>query len=116
MKLVGPDVLPDTQRIILFVAELLKNGFLQQSAFDEVDMYSPPKKEVGLLKLILEVYRRGRRILEAGAPLRELRDLEVMDEIVRAKGTIANDDEAGLSALAAKVAGALDTLERSYVS
>ena len=39
VKLVGPDVLPDTQRLILFIAELLKNGFLQQNAFDEVDMY-----------------------------------------------------------------------------
>jgi len=116
VKLVGPDVLPDTQRIILFVAELLKNGFLQQSAFDAVDMYSTPKKEVGLLKLILEVYRRGRKIIEAGAPLRALRDLAVMEEVVRAKGTIANDDEAGLAALATKLGGALDELERSFSS
>jgi len=116
VKLVGPDVLPDTQRIILFVAELLKNGFLQQNAFDEVDMYSVPKKQVGLLKLILEVHRRGRRIIEAGAPLRALRDLAVMKEVVRAKGTIANDDEAGMEALATKLGGELDELERRFSS
>ncbi|MFH0964157.1 MAG: V-type ATP synthase subunit A [Planctomycetota bacterium] len=116
VKLVGPDVLPDTQRIILFVSELIKNGFLQQNAFDPVDMYSVPKKQVWLLRLMLEVYRRGRKIVEAGAPLHALRDLPVVSDLVRAKSEIANDDDKGMDALWRKLSGALDELERSFAS
>ena len=50
VKLVGPDVLPDSQRLILFIAEMLKDGFLPQSAFDEKDMYCAPERQVALLR------------------------------------------------------------------
>ena len=116
VKLVGPDVLPDTQRIILFVAELIKNGFLQQSAFDEIDMFCAPAKQIGLLQLFLLVYTRGRRIIEAGAPLRDLRDLPVMRDLVRARSVIRNDDTRALADLAAALGAALDDLERSYAT
>ena len=114
VKLVGPDVLPDTQRIILFVAELIKNGFLQQSAFDDIDMFCAPAKQIGLLQLFLLVYTRGSRIIEAGAPLRDLRDLPVMSDLVRAKSVIPNDDPQALANLAAALGAALDELERSH--
>jgi len=114
VKLVGPDVLPDTQRIILFVAELIKNGFLQQSAFDDVDMFCVPAKQIALLQLFLLVYTRGRRIIEAGAPLRDLRDLPVIGDLVRARSVIPNDDPQALAGLAASLNAALDELERSH--
>ena len=46
VRLIGPDALPDDQRLILVAAEMIKNGFLQQSAFDEIDMYCVPEKQV----------------------------------------------------------------------
>ena len=114
VKLVGPDVLPDTQRIVLFVAEIIKNGFLQQNAFDEIDMYCAPGKQIGLLELMLAAYRRGRRIIEEGAPLRDVRDLPVLPERVRARSTVPNDDPEALGELGRRLNTALDELERSY--
>ena len=114
VKLVGPDVLPDTQRLILFVAEMLKDGFLAQSAFDEKDMYCSPGRQVALLRIILTLYRRGREAIQAGAPLAELRGLAVVPEIVRAKSTYGNDEAEALQAFESRVNEALDAFERPY--
>jgi len=114
VKLVGPDVLPDTQRLILFVAELLRDGFLAQSAYDEVDMYCTPQRQVALLRIILTLYRRGRAAIQAGAPLAALRELPCVPQIMRAKGAYGNDQLAGLAALAARVNQELDAFEKAH--
>jgi V/A-type H+-transporting ATPase subunit A len=115
VKLVGPDVLPDTQRLILFVAEMLKDGFLAQSAYDEVDSYCTPERQVALLRIILTLYRRGRAAIQAGAPLAALRELPCVPQIMRAKGAYGNDQLAGLAELAARVNQELDAFEKAHV-
>ena len=114
VKLVGPDVLPDQQRLVLFVAELIKNGFLQQNAFDPVDMYTDPGKQVGLLRLLVEMYERSLAAIERGAPLVAVRELPIIQEIVRAKYTVANQDVAAMSALRERVLKELEAVERRY--
>jgi len=114
VQLVGPDVLPDTQRLVLLVAEMLKNGFLTQSAFDEKDMYCTPKRQVVLLRIIMTVYRRGREIIQAGAPLAELRALPCIAEIMRAKGAYGNEELEGLEAFEAKTYADLDAFGQKY--
>jgi V/A-type H+-transporting ATPase subunit A len=114
VKLVGPDVLPDSQRLILFVSELLRDGFLQQSAFDEVDMYSVPRKQVRLLKIILAVLDHGNRAIERGAPLHQVTKLACMQRVVRAKSVIPNDKLEDLDSLEKEVREQLDALEREY--
>jgi len=114
VKLVGPDVLPDTQRLILFVAEMLKDAFLAQSAFDEKDMYCSPVRQVALLRIVMTLYRRGREMIQAGAPLAELRALAVVPEIMRAKSTYGNDEADALQAFESRVNEALDAFERKY--
>ncbi len=91
VRLIGPDALPDEKRIILTVAEMIKNGFLQQSAFDPVDMYSVPEKQIAILLLIMDYYKRGLAVIKAGAPLTKVISLPVKDEIVRLKSTVPND-------------------------
>jgi len=114
VKLVGPDVLPDTQRMILFIAELLKDGFLTQSAFDEKDMYCTPERQVALLRIILTLYRRGREVVQAGAPLAELRQLPCVPQIMRAKLAYRNDDLDGLRTLLERVNHELDAFEKQH--
>jgi len=114
VQLVGPDVLPDTQRLVLWVAELLKDGFLTQSAFDPKDMYCSPERQVALLRMLMTLYRRGRAIIQRGAPLTELRALPRVAEVVRAKSTYGNDEMEGLAALEGHLAADLDAVEQKY--
>lgn len=114
VKLVGPDALPDSQRLVLLVAEIIKNGFLQQNAFDDIDMYSSPAKQVTLLQIMMNVYHRGRAVIEKGAPLMRVRELPCVQAVVRAKSTIPNDDLAGMQELARRVDLDLDELEKVF--
>ena len=113
VKLVGPDVLPDSHRLVLLVAEMIKNGFLQQNAFDEIDMYCLPRKQAALMRLILEFYDRAERALAKGAHLVRVRDLPCVNEIVRARSTVPNDKPEELDALRDRMRAQLDELERS---
>jgi V/A-type H+-transporting ATPase subunit A len=113
VKLVGPDALPDSQRLVLFVADLIKNGFLSQNAFDANDRYSTPAKQLGLLGVILQLHRRGKEVIDKGIPLYRIRQLPVIEEIGRAKLEIANDETEKLTELSSRVANQLDELEAS---
>lgn len=114
VRLIGPDALPDTERIILVVAEMLKNGFLQQSAFDDVDMYSVPEKQIMILLIMMEYYRRSLAIIRNGAPLAKLVGLPCREEIVRIKTTFPNEDLAGISGVETRMSAQLDELDRLY--
>ncbi|MGA1874601.1 MAG: V-type ATP synthase subunit A [bacterium] len=92
VKLIGEDALPDNQRLILEGARLLKNAFLQQSAFDKVDMYAVPQKQFLMLKTIIHFYRRAREIIKAQTPIYRLMQLPVLNDINRMKEKIANND------------------------
>ena len=112
VKLVGPDALPDSQRLILFIAEILKDGFLAQSAFDENDMYCPPERQMALLRIILSLFRRGRDLIQAGAPLARLRGLACVPRIVRAKSATGTVEQ--LAELQTSVGEELDALAKEF--
>ncbi|HNX95261.1 MAG TPA: V-type ATP synthase subunit A [Holophaga sp.] len=110
VKLVGPDVLPESQRLILYIAELLKDGFLSQSAYDERDAYCSPERQVALLRIILMFHRLGRERIEAGVPLASLQALPSAGQIVRAKSAWGNEALASLAQLAQRLHEELDAL------
>jgi V/A-type H+/Na+-transporting ATPase subunit A len=114
VKLVGPDVLPDSQRMILLTAEVLKDGFLTQSAFDEKDMFCHPDRQLALLRLIMTLHRRAGRVIRAGAPLVRVRELSCVPQIIRAKQAFGNDEMEALSALERLVNEEFDALENDY--
>ncbi|MFH0977482.1 MAG: V-type ATP synthase subunit A [Spirochaetota bacterium] len=92
VKLVGPDALPLNERFLLFCAELIKNGFLQQNAFDPKDMYSTPEKQIKLLKLIVRFYSNGKMFFKDGVEMQNIISLPVVNEITRLKSEIGNDE------------------------
>lgn len=114
VRLIGPDALPDTERIILVAAEMVKIGFLQQNAFDDTDMFSVPIKQIMILVIIMEFYKRSRAIILNGAPLAKLVNLPCRDEIIRIKTAFVNEDLAGISAVEARMNQQLDELDRLY--
>ena len=114
VKLIGPDALPDNQRLVLLAAEMIKNGFLQQNAYDDIDMFSVPDKQVRILKLIMDFYARSLEIIQLGAPLLKIRELSCQERIVRAKSTIKNDELEKLTEIESLMTTEMDELERSY--
>jgi V/A-type H+-transporting ATPase subunit A len=114
VKLVGPDVLPDAQRLILFVAEIIKDGFLAQSAFDENDMYCTPQRQVALLRIILTIYRKGKDLIQRGAPLARIRDMACISQVLRAKTAFGNTQLDKLAELEQRVQEELEGLSKQY--
>ncbi len=114
VRLVGPDVLPDAQRLVLLVAEMFKDGFLQQSALDEVDTFCAPRKQELLLRGFDTFYHRAGRVISLGAPIARIRQLPIIQELVRAKSVIPNGDEEGLFALLSRLDDQMGELEREY--
>jgi V/A-type H+-transporting ATPase subunit A len=112
VKLVGPDVLPDSQRLILFVAEIFKDGFLAQSAFDEKDMFCTPERQMALLRMILTLYRRGGDLIQAGVPLGNIRALASIPALLRAKSAFGNEELEKLTELEKQLGDELDALAK----
>jgi V/A-type H+-transporting ATPase subunit A len=111
VKLVGPDALPDSQRFIIEVCTLFKNAFLQQNAFDDIDRYSTAEKQTRMLQIILTYWRRGAEAIRRGMTLVRLRRMKVLQDIVKMKFTIDNEDLGALDKLAARLERSLDQLE-----
>ena len=116
VKLVGPDVLPEGQRLILFIAEIMKDGFLAQSSFDENDMYCTPERQVALMRIILTMYRKGRDLIQKGVPLTQIRSLACVPQILRAKTIFSNADLDKLTELEQSVKEEMDTLAKDYIT
>jgi V/A-type H+-transporting ATPase subunit A len=92
VRLLGPEALPDEEKLILDVARMMKEGFLQQSAFDEVDTYCSPSKQVKQLDLLTGFYREALSALRSGIPLEDIRAMPIITKIIRAKYEIPNTE------------------------
>lgn len=92
VRLIGPDALPDSERLILRVAEMIKNGFLQQNGFDKIDCYCTAPKQIMILELMMEFYTRSLSVIKGGCPLTKISALEVYEEIIRIKTGIPNNE------------------------
>jgi len=91
VKLVGEDVLPDNQRLILEIARLIKIGFLQQNAFSEIDRYSTVEKQYWMLKVILHLYDRALPLIKKNLPVSKVRNEQLFSKIMKMKDSIPND-------------------------
>ena len=114
VRLIGPDALPDEQKLILLTSDIIKDGFLQQNSFDEIDMYCVPAKQVRLLELIMEFHERAKTCIKLGATLTKISGLGLKEGLSRLKSTVRNDDLAALDTFEGKMRAALEELERSY--
>ena len=91
VRLIGADALPESDRLVLIVCEMIKNGFLQQNAFDDIDAYSVPEKQLDILLLIMDFYAHSLNLVKSGCPLLKISEMPVRNEIVRAKSNVPND-------------------------
>jgi len=116
VALVGEDVLPDEQRLILEIARVIKVGFLQQNAFHKEDTYVPLKKQVEMLKTIDLLYERGLRAIKKKIPISKVRDGELYDKVMKMKYTVPNDRLDEIEELKDLINEFYDELESYYSS
>lgn len=85
VQLVGPDALPPAEQITLVAARLMKEDYLQQNAFHEVDQFCSPEKQAIMLQSIFDMYDKMKELHEAGVELQQITDLDIFERIGRMK-------------------------------
>ncbi len=103
VKLVGPEALPDKQRLILETARVIRIAILQQNALDAIDTYCSPQKQFKMLKIIVDFQRLAENVVSKGAPIFKVSELPVVEEIMRMKDSIPNDKVSMLDDLEKKM-------------
>ncbi len=113
VKLVGPEALPDKQRLTLEAARIIRLAFLQQNALDPVDTYCPPKKQFQMLQIIVDFYTLAQRVVSRGAPIFKITQLPVLQEIIRMKTAVPNNKLELLDDLERRIHEHFEELEAS---
>jgi len=85
VQLVGPDALPESEKVILEVTRMIREDFLQQSAYHEIDSFCPLEKQYSMLKVILNFYNRASEAMNRGVALNKILKLPLKAEIGRMK-------------------------------
>lgn len=92
VMLVGEDVLPDDQRLVLEICRVIKVGFLQQNAFNPTDTYVPLEKQFEMLKTIDLLYELGCQAVEKQIPISQIKNDALYGKVINMKYDIPNDD------------------------
>ena len=107
VKLIGSDVLPDDQKLVLEIARVIRVGFLQQNAFHDVDTYVPLEKQYKMIRIILYLYKQCSKIVAQQIPISQIKALGLFDKAVQLKYQIPNDDYSGFDAFKEEIDAAL---------
>ena len=91
-QLIGEDELLETQKLELFIAKLIRNSFLIQNAYSEIDKFTDYKKLLALIKLILLIYKEGKELLKKGYIFTENRSNEVIKNVLKINNSIPNEE------------------------
>ena len=91
VKLMGTDVLPDNQKLLIETARIIRVGFLQQNAYHKDDTYVPLKKQYLMMKVILSFYHKAQKALEKGISAEKIIGCGWVEKIVKIKYDIPND-------------------------
>lgn len=91
VKLVGQDALPDDQRLVLEITRIIKISFLQQAAFDPIDTFCSPAKQLMMFDLIRYFYQKAHAVISAGCPITRVQTLSILQTILRMKTKFSND-------------------------
>lgn len=91
VKLIGADVLPDDQRLVIDVARVIRVGFLQQNAYHKDDTYVPLAKQFLMMKTILHLYEKGKSLVAVSKPVAEISKSGILEKLIKMKYDIPND-------------------------
>jgi len=91
VKLIGSDVLPDDQKLVIEIARVIRVGFLQQNAFHADDTFVPLEKQKLMMKVILHLYHKAKQLVAASVPISGISQSGLFDKLVKMKYDIPNN-------------------------
>ena len=91
VKLIGSDVLPDDQKLVLEIAKVIRLGFLQQNSFHPEDTSVPLSKQYKMMEIILYLYKKSKVLVTMGMPMSVLKEDNIFDRVVSIKYDVPND-------------------------
>jgi len=99
VRLLGPEALPDEEKLILEMARMIKIGILQQNSFDKIDTYCGPEKQLKLVKLMVKFYNESLKSLKENIPLSDIRSMSIIPSLLKAKFEIPEEQVSKLDEL-----------------
>lgn len=91
VKLIGSDVLPDDQKLVIEIARVIRVGFLQQNAFHKDDTFVPLRKQKLMMKVILHLEDKARQLILASIPISRISEMGLFDKLTKMKYDVPND-------------------------
>jgi V/A-type H+-transporting ATPase subunit A len=91
VRLLGPEALPDEEKLVMEVARMLKIGILQQNSFDKVDTYCSQVKQLKLVRLMVKFYKEAQKALKEGKTLADIRALPIITTLLKAKFEVTDE-------------------------
>ncbi len=113
VKLIGADVLPDDQKLIIETARVIRVGFLQQNAFHADDTFVPLDKQKLMMKTILHLHKKAKHLISAAIPISRVLELGLFDKLTKMKYDIPNDKPEMFDAYLKEIDQAIDSLTES---
>ncbi|MEM4272288.1 MAG: hypothetical protein QXH30_01750, partial [Candidatus Bilamarchaeaceae archaeon] len=112
VQLVGPDALPEKEQAILQVAKMIREDYLQQSAYHEIDAYASMRKQYLMLRNIMRFHERAVGALDLGVQLKAVMGVKVKERIGRMK-EIPEDKHKDLEAIYKEIDSEFDALGKA---
>ncbi|MEG2769694.1 MAG: V-type ATP synthase subunit A, partial [Oscillospiraceae bacterium] len=91
VKLIGSDVLPDSQKLTIEIAKIVRTGFLQQNAYHAEDTYVPMEKQLLMMKIIMYVYDKSAALVNEGVTISRIAQTGIFEKITKIKYDIPNE-------------------------
>ncbi|MDF2843859.1 MAG: H+transporting two-sector ATPase alpha/beta subunit central region [Herbinix sp.] len=92
VKLIGSDVLPDDQKLVLEIARVIRLGFVQQNAYHPSDTYVPMAKQLKMMQTSLYLYHKAKLLIDRSMPMSLLKESNIFDKVISIKYDVANDE------------------------
>ena len=92
VKLIGSDVLPDDQKLVLEVAKVIRVGILQQNAYHRDDTYVPLPKQLMMMQVVLYFHGKAKDVVGRGVPISELTATGLFESLIKIKYDVPNDN------------------------
>jgi len=112
VRLIGPENLAEPDKLIMETARIIREGFLKQNAYDKIDAFASPQKQVRLMKVIMSFYNNAKKLVDSGVSVRTIREKtqDLITELIKARFTIPNEELGKLEELEKRIVERLGSI------